>query len=517
MKNNSDIKKSLFLSAVSLLLCVVMLVGMTFAWFTDSVTNSNNKITAGNLDAQLMYSKDGNSWNEVKSDTKIFDDNALWEPGYTEVVYLKVKNAGNLALKYKLGINIAQETAGTNVNGETFKLSDYIKFGVKETDTAYADRQSAVNAVKAESTSLSAGYAGGERNLQKDQDSGMIALVVYMPEDVGNVANHNGENAPSIDLGVSMVATQFDSERDSFGSDYDKDAKYPVLVDSSDELTAAVAAGKDVKLTENIEIEKALTISKKDVSIDLNGKELSSSTKSVKLIQAVDSGQVRVFGGSLKVETTGTPSDTAAVYAQGDSDVIIENCKISIKNSIGYAVVTNGSNSKNTSITMKNTDIVYKQGYACYFPAGNITLENCNVTGAVIISGGNVTIDGGTYKADGFSGQAKIWHKDDTIKYMNRFSSSDGCGHMGDSILIMDRRSSGYDLQGVTIKNVTFNTSLAMLGGGTATAYAVKYVDYDNVPGKDRVVPVMENNTYNHKLESGKDPLMFIGIDGTEY
>ena len=72
-------------------------------------------------------------------------------------------------------------------------------------------------------------------------------------------------------------------------------------------------------------------------------------------------------------------------------------------------------------------------------------------------------------------------------------------------------------MQGVTIKNVTFNTSLAMLGGGTATAYAVKYVDYDNVPGKDRVVPVMENNTYNHKLESGKDPLMFIGIDGTEY
>ena len=516
MKNNRDIKKSLFLSAVSLLLCVVMLVGMTFAWFTDSVTNSNNKITAGNLDAQLMYSKDGTTWNEVKSDTKIFDDNAVWEPGYTEVVYLKVKNAGNLALKYKLGINIAQETAGTNVNGETFKLSDYIKFGVKETDTAYNDRQSAVNAVEADSVLLSQGYAGGEEKLQKDEDSGMIALVVYMPENVGNVANHNGENAPSIDLGVSMVATQFDSERDSFGSDYDKDAKYPVLVDSSDELTAAVAAGKDVKLTENIEIEKALTISKKDISIDLNEKELSSSTDNVKLIQAIDSGQVRVFGGKLKVKTA-VKSDTAAVYAQGNSDVVIENCKISIENSKGYAVVTNGSNSKNTSITMKNTDIVYKQGYACYFPAGNITLENCNVTGAVIISGGNVTIDGGTYKADGFPGQAKIWHKDDTIKYMNRFSSSDGCGHMGDSILIMDRRSSGYNLQGVTIKNVTFNTSLVMSGGGSATAYAVKYVDYNNIPGKDRVVPVMENNTYNHKLESGKDPLMFIGIDDTEY
>lgn len=493
-----------------------MLVGMTFAWFTDSVTNSNNKITAGNLDAQLMYSKDGTTWNEVKSDTKIFDDNAMWEPGYTEVVYLKVKNAGNLALKYKLGINIAQETAGTNVNGETFKLSDYIKFGVKETDTAYADRPSALNAVEADSSLLAAGYAGGEEKLLKDQESQMTALVVYMPEDVGNVANHNGTDAPSIDLGVSMVATQLNSESDSFGNDYDANAKYPVLVDSQDELADAVAQGKDVKLTKDIAVDSSVTVNGQDTVIDLNGNELSSSEESVKLIQAIDGGQVRIVGGALKVETK-SKSNTAVIFAQGNSDVVVENCDISIKNSDGYAVATNGSDSKNTSITLKNTDIVYEQGYACYFPARNITLENCNVTGAVIISGGNVTIDGGTYTADGFSGQAKIWHEKDTISYMSKFSSRDGCGHMGDSILIMDRRSSGYDLQGVTIKNITFNTSLAMSGGGTATAYAVKYVDYNNIPGKDRVVPVVQNNTYNHKLVSGKDPLMFIGIDGTEY
>ena len=356
MKNKSNTQKSLFLSAVSLMLCVVMLVGMTFAWFTDSVTNKNNKIASGNLDAKLMYSKDGETWTEVESDTKIFGENALWEPGYTEVIYLKVKNAGNLALKYKIGMNIAQETAGINVNGEQFKLSEYIKFGVKETETVYENRQ-AVDAVKADSSPLSAGYAGEDKELKKGEESKMMALVVYMPDDVGNVANHNGINVPSIDLGVSMVATQLSSESDSFGTDYDKDAKYPVLVDSQDELTEAVAAGKDVKLTENIEINEALTVSKKDVSIDLNGKELSSSTDNVKLIQAVDSGQVHIVGGSLKVETA-TKSATAVVFAQGNSDVVIENCNISIKNSRGYAVVTNGSSSKNTSITLKNTNIV---------------------------------------------------------------------------------------------------------------------------------------------------------------
>lgn len=262
MKNKSNTQKSLFLSAVSLMLCVVMLVGMTFAWFTDSVTNKNNKIASGNLDAKLMYSKDGETWTEVESDTKIFGENALWEPGYTEVIYLKVKNAGNLALKYKIGMNIAQETAGINVNGEQFKLSEYIKFGVKETETVYENRQ-AVDAVKADSSPLSAGYAGEDKELKKGEESKMMALVVYMPDDVGNVANHNGINVPSIDLGVSMVATQLSSESDSFGTDYDKDAKYPVLVDSQDELTEAVAAGKDVKLTENIEINEALTVSKR--------------------------------------------------------------------------------------------------------------------------------------------------------------------------------------------------------------------------------------------------------------
>ena len=161
---------------------------------------------------------------------------------------------------------------------------------------------------------------------------------------------------------------------------------------------------------------------------------------------------------------------------------------------------------------MKNTEIVSKQNYACYFPAGTIRLENCNVTGAVIISGGDVTIDGGTYKADGFKGQAKIWHEADTISYMAKFSTRDGCGHMGDSILIMDRRSQGYSLTGVTIKNATFHTELSLADGSRATAYAIKYVDYKNISGVEPVKCVIENNTYIDKLETGNDPLMFIEI-----
>ena len=127
IKMNS--KRALLMSALSLLLCASMLIGTTFAWFTDSVTSTNNIITAGNLDVELYWSTDAADWKAVDGDTNVFTDQ-LWEPGHTEVVYLKVKNAGTLALKYNLGVNIYSETIGINVAGDVFKLSDYINFGV---------------------------------------------------------------------------------------------------------------------------------------------------------------------------------------------------------------------------------------------------------------------------------------------------------------------------------------------------------------------------------------------------
>ena len=133
MKKNQT-RRALLMSALSLLLCVSMLVGTTFAWFTDSVTSGRNTIVAGNLDVVLEY-WDGDSYEEVKSTTKLFDDAALWEPGYTEVAYLKVSNAGSLALKYHLAVNVYSETLGKTKTGADIKLSDYLQFKVVESDT----------------------------------------------------------------------------------------------------------------------------------------------------------------------------------------------------------------------------------------------------------------------------------------------------------------------------------------------------------------------------------------------
>ena len=127
MKNTKSTKHALLTSIMALFLCVTMLLGTTFAWFTDTVTSGVNTIVAGNLDIELEYSKDGANWYPVQGTTELFSDVTLWEPGATSVVYLRLRNLGTLALKYRLSINVADETVGTSVNGNEIRLSEHLK------------------------------------------------------------------------------------------------------------------------------------------------------------------------------------------------------------------------------------------------------------------------------------------------------------------------------------------------------------------------------------------------------
>ena len=232
MANKRTTKRALLLSLLSMLLCVSMLVGTTFAWFTDNVSSVNNIIKSGNLDIELEY-WNGTAWADVSGKADILT-NDLFEPGVTEVAYLRVANAGTLALKYQLGINVVDETAGKNAAGNEFKLSDYIQFGVVENVNgeagAYTDRQDAVAAVT-DAKKISAGYTKAASMTAGEEL--YLALVVYMPESVDNVANHDGVNVPEIDLGINVFATQYTYEEDSFGDRYDAAAPWVGGIDTT--------------------------------------------------------------------------------------------------------------------------------------------------------------------------------------------------------------------------------------------------------------------------------------------
>lgn len=225
-------KRALLTSVLALVLSLAMLAGSTFAWFTDTASTGVNRIVSGNLDVGLQYwgvGEDGKkTWLTAENSEELFDKNALWEPGYTQIVYLKVKNNGNLALTYAMQITPVHETVGVNVDGEEFKLSDYIKFGWT-TFTADGDGAPVALDREAAQTGVGDGAQLGttlHRQAAEPMEAGaeeMVALVAWMPENVGNEANYSTVQ-PTIELSLKVLATQAAVESDSFDKTYDKDA-----------------------------------------------------------------------------------------------------------------------------------------------------------------------------------------------------------------------------------------------------------------------------------------------------
>ena len=218
MTNRKSTKRALLGSVMAMVLCLAMLVGATFAWFTDTASTGVNKIQAGNLDVQLV-DENGNSLEgktlEFKKAANAAEGEAvLWEPGCTyELPAVYVKNNGKLALKYKVAI--------TGINGSA-KLNEVIDWTINDADLS-ADH------------SLSAGAT-----------SEALTIKGHMQESAGN--DYMNESIDGI--AITVYATQDTVESDSFNSTYDESATYPVA--NVTELKEALTTGGVVAVTEDI-------------------------------------------------------------------------------------------------------------------------------------------------------------------------------------------------------------------------------------------------------------------------
>ena len=199
MTNRKSTKRALLGSVMAMVLCLAMLVGATFAWFTDTASTGVNKIQAGNLDVVLEMQNADGKWVSAEGKTLDFVKAAdakgeaiLWEPGCTyELPALRIRNNGNLALKYQVII--------TGINGSA-KLNTVIDWTIG--DVAMGAEQH---------------LAAGESNA--------FTIKGHMKESAGNEYMNE-----SIDgIAITVVATQDTLESDSFDKDYDADAEYPVV------------------------------------------------------------------------------------------------------------------------------------------------------------------------------------------------------------------------------------------------------------------------------------------------
>ncbi len=262
-------KKALVLSVVSLLVCVSMLLGSTFAWFTDSVSVLNNEIVAGNLDIELYHTNRVDTEEKVEEDTPLFDDVTLWEPGAVAYENLKIVNEGTLSLEYLLSINF---TDYNTVDGKSLK--DILKIALVE-DAAVStegseEEQRAAAVELGKTTGFELINSFDYKNvLEAEGEEKQLALIIWWePSSDDNDFNVNNDKTTSdgepldINLGLKLFATQHTLELDSFDENYDKDAGldfYPVS--TYEELIAALDNGEEnIQLTDNIYISETVNV-----------------------------------------------------------------------------------------------------------------------------------------------------------------------------------------------------------------------------------------------------------------
>ena len=419
MINTKLSKLALIVSIMSMLLCVAMLFGTTFAWFTDTASTAVNKIQAGSLDVALEMKDARGNWVNGEGETLSWKkasgapagEQVLWEPGCTyELPELRIVNKGNLALKYKIVIS--------GIVGNA-KLLEVISFTYGTGIDINAEVSLAPNAAT----------------------EGII-IKGHMLETAGN--EYQGLSIDGI--GITVYATQYTYENDSNGNTYDQNATYGTgatiigLDGTYDSLTAAAKAWRESK------------------GIATSGGNMGghpADLTSVDSISWVISGSVGTGDGTGVVGTSGSLLSGGYIYPS----VAINNVYIKgvnnaeLKNELGsdYALTAGGKNVVYDGITFPEY-VSFNSG------AENVTFKNCTFKGGLkVMQAINVTVYNCKFEGDGtkdyaFFAQAVPANSMKAVQFNNNTVSGFMRG------LNVQAEGAAVTISGNTIKNITGKT-----------------------------------------------------------
>ena len=408
MNNNKKAtKRALLTSVMALVMCVVMLVGTTFAWFTDTASTAVNKIQAGNLDIELQMKNNDGKWVDAENQTLNFlqkqgekqvpSEDILWEPGCTyELPELRIVNKGNLALKYKISISGAKDATPENDKND-LKLLDVI-------DWTY----SVIGAGGDATAEL-----GTERHLAAKTGEADVFDTLTIKGQMQTSAGNDYQGMAIEGIAITVVATQDTVEFDSFGKDYDENATYPVVV-SQNELNTSLTL--DALKDENGKVSPVEVTLGNTAAEDINYSQNNSGY----------TGKGVMLGSTKLNKYAATPA------AAGEYKFTFKDGTITSE-ATGYGSI---DSYKDTSVYMLvpgNSDVVFEnmtfngvvsfdiQKYTSpWSNLNSITFKNCTFNGIIIgtCPASNVTFDGCTFNAYENTTSANnsnpIWWREDT-------------------------------------------------------------------------------------------------------
>ncbi len=397
--NRTHATDRLIASAMLLLASLVLFMGLTFAWFTETVTNTGNVIKTGTLDVSLQKDAvdgDDTSWDKVTESAPVFND-LTFEPGKSVAVNLRVVNTGDLAAKYELRFANVETTED---------LDKVLEVSVGGTSLG------TLSDMVADGTAIAKGNVGAKGQTDATADIGQ--LVISMPESTGN--NYQGAE---VTFDLAFVATQASAEKDGFGSNqYDSGATMPAVTEA--DLRAAVAKGGIVALGSNLELEAAegsdkvepLAVTGADVTLDLSGKTVTNtddiwtdnanwsifSARADSNLTLQGNGAVRAKandcfaadvcdGGKLTIKDGTYVGNLSAIYVE-EGELVIEGGTFSIQQ------LKSGSGEERYRETLNCYDKNYQNGTAKITVKGG-TFMNFNPAASAAEPGGaNLVADG---------------------------------------------------------------------------------------------------------------------------
>ena len=399
-KTNS--KKALLSSAFALVLSVAMLIGTTFAWFTDTASTGVNKIVSGNLKVDIIGETSDSHISTLKFTKAGAETDAgaaeeiLWEPGCRYLTEgFRIANKGNLALKWKAQVNmnniINGKVEGSTIAKDGKSLLDVIDFYVVTSTDENAEAVAIEN------------FVG---NLKKTETS----EVYYIKGVMQTTAGDDYQDLTLDGITVTVIAAQDTVENDSFDNQYDKDAKYPIVaMDTLQELINNAAEPVSVKLEGNIA--GSLTVPQdKDVTLDLNGFTLNGGDSHAIL----NRGTLCIKDSSGNGKIVASKANTSAL--RNVADCVIEGGTFTRAEAEGnkWHTVENFGN-----MTFNGGKVIAEDGQSFaivngwnYIDPGEqkatMTINNINMkagpNGLKNCTGGILTMNGGTLHCTGYWG-----------------------------------------------------------------------------------------------------------------
>ena len=408
----ANTKRALLTSALAIVACVAMLIGSTFAWFTDTASTGVNKIQAGNLKIELQMKDANNNWVNAEGKTLPFlvkgeipaeGTQILWEPGCTYYVpAVRVLNKGNLAVRFEY-VN--------ELLGVTGKLAEVLEpvFKILDADGNLVD-------IPDDNTD-----PFGELDILKPGEASPAwSFGYHMNKNAGN----EYQNAAATGMCLTVVATQATYEKDSIDDQYDKDAEYDPEPITAEELRKIFVDETTGRLKQEVKLDKNYLLT--DAWTPLNS-----------------------------WTDNGPATGTATIDGQGHT---IYNMTVNGDKSLGFI----GANSADLTIknlTFSNATVVGTGsflGVVIGYQYGEVTLENVKVENSIVMSTNERGIRiGGLVGFSVLHDGAKLHLKDCTVNNSDFEGYHNTCGLVG-TLIKYSEKPENYSISGCTVSDCTF-------------------------------------------------------------